>query len=323
MKISHLLLPLFFLVSVTHLKAQIETIAYQLNGRNPDQTDKNPFGKFIGEWTLKNDDWTHNWGNGTETIKISGHHTVTKQLNTDNSLLSIIDGPEPNGHIFWSYNPKTGEVGHLSSFGSIRAGKGKGKINKQGDVELKLTFEGETPGTYRIYNYQWVNEDEYHMRSIQYSEDDEPTGLFYEGCFVRLKKSEDPNEAVKREILHHGKVIREAFGNEDIDKIKALHHPDVMKALGYKDLKTGRQEVIQSLKGTLNNFRLEFIENEVESILVQGDMAIEQTRFSIKGTPKDGGDPWVFSGRTVVTYVRYKDSPTGWATIREIIQPAM
>ncbi|MEM7107570.1 MAG: nuclear transport factor 2 family protein [Bacteroidota bacterium] len=322
MKISNLLPLLFLFVAVANLRAQIETITYQLNGRNPDQTGKNPFGKFIGEWTLKNDDWTQNWGNGTETIKIPGHHTVTRQLNTDNSLLSIIDGPEPNGHIFWSYNPKTGEVGHLSSFGSIRAGKGKGKINEQGDVELKLTFEGETPGTYRIYNYQWVNEDEYHMKSVQFSENDQPTGLFYEGYFVRLKKQQNLNEAVKNEILHHGTVIREAFSNEDIEKIKSLHHPNVIKALGYNDLKTGREEVMQGLKGTLDNFKLEFVQNEVESILIQGDLAIEQTRFSIQGTPKAGGDPWVFSGRSVVTYVRYTDSPTGWATIREIIQPA-
>ncbi|MEM9391095.1 MAG: nuclear transport factor 2 family protein [Bacteroidota bacterium] len=322
MKISKVLLPLFLLVVITHLSAQTETITYELNGRNPDQTVKNPFGKFIGEWTLKNDDWTQNWGNGTETIKIPGHHTITRQLNTDNSLLSIIDGPEPNGHIFWSYNPKTGELGHLSSFGSIRSGKGKGKINEQGDVELKLTFEGETPGTYRIYNYQWINEDEYHMKSVQFSENDQPTGLFYEGYFVRIKNQQDPNEAVKNEVLHHGKVIREAFGNEDIDKIKALHHPNVIKALGYHDLKTGRDEVMAGLKGTLDSFTLEFIENDVESILIQDNMAIEQTKFSIKGTPKNGGESWVFSGRTVVTYIRYDDSPTGWATIREVIQPA-
>jgi hypothetical protein len=30
----------------------------------------------------------------------------------------------------------------------------------------------------------------------------------------------------------------------------------------------------------------------------------------------------LFRGRTQVVYVRYKRSPTGWASIREIIQPA-
>ncbi|MEM9856751.1 MAG: nuclear transport factor 2 family protein [Bacteroidota bacterium] len=322
MKILRTILSLIFLFTCTSLKAQTEVITYELNGRDTTDFSKNPFRKFIGEWTLKGDNWKHNWGNGTETIKIPGHHTVTKPLNTDNSLLSIIDGPEPNGHIFWSYNPKTGEVDHLSSFGTTRTGKGKGKVSEQGDVTLKLTFEDETSGTYRIYNYTWVNRDEYHMKSVQYSENDQPTGLFYEGNFVRIKKQINLDPALQKEILDHGMVIREAFGNENIEKLRSLHHPEVIKALGYKDLKTGREEVIKGLKDTMASFTLEFLENEVESILIQGNMATEQTRFSIKGTPKAGGESWIFRGRTVVTYVRYKDSPTGWATIREIIQPA-
>ena len=184
-KILALLLLLLPSVSIF---AQTATIPFELNGRNPADISKNPFGKFIGEWTLKADNWTHNWGGETETIKIPGHHTVCRQINTDNSLLAIIDGPEPNGHIFWSYNPKTGEVCHLSSFGEIRAGKGSGTVNEKGDVELRLVFEGEAEGTYRIYRYVWLSEDEYHMKSVQYAANDEPTGLFYEGYFVRIKK---------------------------------------------------------------------------------------------------------------------------------------
>ena len=118
------------------------------------------------------------------------------------------------------------------------------------------------------------------------------------------------------------KTIREAFADADIEKIKSLHHPDVEKALGYNDLKNGRDEVIEGLIGTLQAFDLEFIENKVESILIKDNIAIEQTRFAIRGTPKDGGDPFIFKGRTMVTYMRYEQSPTGWATIREIIQPA-
>ena len=187
MKVTRIILPLLCFFAAPGIKAQTESINYELNGRNVEDISKNPFGKFIGEWTLKDDNWTHNWGNGTETIKIPGHHTVSRQLNTDNSLLSIIDGPEPNGHIFWSYNPETKAVHHLSSFGTIRAGEGKGTVNENGDVRLQLVFGGETKGTYRIYNYRWLNADEYHMKSVQYAENDEPTGLFYEGNFVRVK----------------------------------------------------------------------------------------------------------------------------------------
>jgi len=434
--------------------AQKTSIKYELNGRasNKDiehsiSTSKNPFAKFIGEWTLKNDDWTHNWGNGTETIKIPKHHTVSSEINTDNSLFSIIDGPEPNGHIFWSYNPVTKDVNHLSSFGTLRAGKGKGSIDENSNLKLKLSFEGEPKGTYRVYNYKWLSDDEYHMKSVQYNQNDEPTGLFYEGYFIRIKKSEPkqvreelsailklldsntiaidkkihvyandvvhmaPNhkaitnkndlsiylkeqtkygysnmtheiidyeilddiiimqgqvigkfypkngtqpldfktknlfvfkridgtlkiwkviynmtegeisdEIIRSEIVHHGNEIRSAFSEENLEKIKMLHHPDVIKALGYEDLKVGRAQVIEALQQTLNNYKLEFVKNEIENILIQKDLAIEQTKFSIKGTPKQGGKPFIFSGRTMVTYVRYADSPTGWATIREIIQ---
>lgn len=125
----------------------------------------------------------------------------------------------------------------------------------------------------------------------------------------------------QKEILRHGELIREAFSSGDIKTIKMLHHPEVTKALSHSDVKKNRGEVISGIKNTLKNYRLEFIKNEVESILIEGNMAIEQTKFSIKGTPKERGDSFVFSGRTMVTYIKYDKSPTGWATIREIIQP--
>ena len=102
--------------------------------------------------------------------------------------------------------------------------------------------------------------------------------------------------------------------------IRSFHHPEVIKALAYKKVLTGREAVLKDLAGTLENYTLEFVTNTIESILIRGDIAIEQTLFSIKGTPKKGGDPFIFSGRTMVTYIKYKESPTGWATIREIIQ---
>ena len=40
------------------------------------------------------------------------------------------------------------------------------------------------------------------------------------------------------------------------------------------------------------------------------------------GHAEKQGEPLIFKGRTMVTYVRHEESPTGWATIREIIQPA-
>ena len=137
-------------------------------------------------------------------------------------------------------------------------------------------------------------------------------------CLSTRAYSQDGN--TKSEILKTGELIRVAFSKGDIETIKSFHHPDVIKALGYRNVLTGRDAVIDGLRGTLEEFTLEFVENKVESILIQGNIAVEQTLFSIKGTPKKYGEPFVFNGRTMVTYIKYKKSPTGWATIREIIQ---
>lgn len=150
------------------------------------QASKNPFRKFIGEWTLKDDNWSQNWGGGPEQIKIPNHHTICRELNTENSLLAIIDGTPPFGHIFWSYNPQKKEVDHLSSFGTVRAGVGKGVVNENGDVFLKISFADEPEGTYRQYSYKWISENEYELKSIQYDKNGKPTGNFYGGTFIRV-----------------------------------------------------------------------------------------------------------------------------------------
>lgn len=185
MKITFKAIALLFCLIGIMGYGQQKSIQFETNGLDS-LIVKNPFQKFIGEWTLKNDDWTQNWGGETETIKIPNHHTITTQINTANTLFSIVDGPQPNGHIFWAYNPVTKVVNHLSSFGEVRTGVGKGTVSEKGDVKLKISFEGEPIETYRIYNYKWVNADEYHMKSVQYNLNGEPTGLFYEGTFVRI-----------------------------------------------------------------------------------------------------------------------------------------
>ena len=79
---------------------------------------------------------------------------------------------------------------------------------------------------------------------------------------------------------------------------------------------------VSSLRDTFSRVCLEFASNQVESLLVGKDTAIEQTVFTIKGTPIAGGEPFLFKGRSMIVYVRYRPSPTGWASKREIIQPA-
>lgn len=148
----------------------------------------NPFKKFIGQWTLKDDNWEQNNGNGIEKVKIPNHHTLIKEVNTDTSILQIVDATSAKGHILWVYDHMKKEVQHVSSFYPFRSGTGKGSIDEEGNVRLKIEFEGEPEGTYRIYDYSWINTNEYSLLSTQYDETDTPTGNFYGGSFIRMDK---------------------------------------------------------------------------------------------------------------------------------------
>jgi ketosteroid isomerase-like protein len=117
-------------------------------------------------------------------------------------------------------------------------------------------------------------------------------------------------------------AIRSAFSRGDIPAILSYHHPDVVKALSYSKVIVGREALRADLTDTLQQVTLQWTENKVESLLINGDTAVEQTTFTIRGTPKNGGKEFIFKGRAQIIYVRYKDSPTGWASIRELVQPA-
>ena len=103
----------------------------------------------------------------------------------------------------------------------------------------------------------------------------------------------------------------------------SYHHPDVTKALAYDRYLVGRSALETDLRSTFENYRLEFLQNDVEILSIHGDIATEQILFSVKGTPKKGGASSLFKGRTMLILIRYDKSPTGWATLREIVQPAL
>src|SRR5579864_6462390 len=93
-------------------------------------------------------------------------------------------------------------------------------------------------------------------------------------------------------------AIRAAFARGDVDTAMEYHHPDVVKALAFHKYLKGRDAVAADLRATLQQFALEFVENQVESLLIEGNTAVEQTVFAIKGTPKGGGAPFLFKGRS-------------------------
>ncbi|MEL7121703.1 MAG: hypothetical protein AAFO07_19800 [Bacteroidota bacterium] len=295
---------LLLLFCSNQMFAQKTSITYELNGRktnseieNSIEVSKNPFAKFIGEWTLKNDTWIQNWGGDNDTIKIPLHHTVSCQINTENSLISIIDGPEPNGHIFWTYNPNTKEVGHLSSFGTIRMGNGKGEFYGQNNLRLKVSFEGEAPGTYRIYTYEWINENEYALYSKQFDQDDNPTGLFYQGSFIRINQKDQLKQEIEAilNVLDNNKISKEeqlAVYAENIihmapnqgvidSKEDLLAYLNQQKTYGYSDME---------------HQMIEFSQHE-NTVIMRGE---------VKGTfyPSNGGDSVSFQTKNLFVFER-------------------
>ena len=118
------------------------------------------------------------------------------------------------------------------------------------------------------------------------------------------------------------KAIRDAFARGDVEAIVRLHHPDVIKYFGGKNVVNGRAELRKGLIATFRNARMEFAGNTVESTLFNGPTAIETSIFTFRMIPKNGGKPTLSKGRSMVVSVKYKDSPTGWVSIREMAQAA-
>lgn len=117
-------------------------------------------------------------------------------------------------------------------------------------------------------------------------------------------------------------AIRDAFARGDVPAIMSYHHPHVAKSLNYGHFLNDRDAVEADITALLKRYTVEWKENNVRSLFIQGDTAVELTDFTIQGTPKSQGEPFTYRGRAMVVYVRFKDSPSGWASIREIIQPA-
>lgn len=136
------------------------------------------------------------------------------------------------------------------------------------------------------------------------------------GCAAH--KADDDKKSLEKTTAG----IRDAFGRGDVPAIVALHHPDVIKYFGGDNVVKGRAALEKGLTEMFRTSTMEFIENRIESTLFNGETAIETSIFAINITPKNGGKPTVARGRAMVIYVRYKDSPTGWVSIREMAQAA-
>jgi ketosteroid isomerase-like protein len=117
-------------------------------------------------------------------------------------------------------------------------------------------------------------------------------------------------------------TIRSAFEKGDAALVARLHSPDVIKYFGGNNVVVGRDAVEKGAREWFLNSKVEFVENKVESTFFVGKIAIQTSIFSIKTTPKSGGVSSIARGRSMVIYVQDTSSPTGWLTLREIVQEA-
>ena len=277
--------------------SQESIILFESHGKTNQLKNQNPFAKFFGEWTLKNNDWSQNWGYGDEQIKIPNHHTISTGINTKNSLISIIDGPEPNGQIYWSYNPVTHEVDHLSSFGDSRAGRGKGTVDKSGNLRLKLVFEGEAKDTYRIYSYIWINDDEYVLKSVQFDKNDQPTGLFYGGTFVRIPKK-DPLKEIQS--------ILKVLDNNDlnIDEQLKVYSDQIVHMAPNNNAINNKNDLKSYLEIQRTYGKSVMTHKVIDLEVVTNDFIV--MRGQVQGTfhPKAGGNAVPFQTKNLFTFER-------------------
>lgn len=147
-----------------------------------------PFARFFGTWTLQDDRFQQVWDTRTvETLTIPNHLTNCAPVNTGKSVLCVVDAGDLRGHILWAFDDASSELRHLSHFGTSRLGTGGGSLSEAGDLTITIRFSDEPEQTYRVYEYQWIDDDAYSMLSTQYNEDGSKTGNWYGGTFVRVQ----------------------------------------------------------------------------------------------------------------------------------------
>lgn len=113
-----------------------------------------------------------------------------------------------------------------------------------------------------------------------------------------------------------------AFARGDVAAIVALHHPDVVKYFGGDNVVTGRAALAKQLTAMFHVSKIELIKNQIESTEFNGNTAIETCIFAFRVTPVNGGKSSIARGRSMTVFAKYKDSPYGWVSLREMTQAA-
>lgn len=150
-----------------------------------DTMPQNPLEKFKGEWVLK-DNIFESSTNGKYNADVNPNRTfIALAVNTNTSILwnEDFDGGF-KVDIFWTYDIETKTVYHLSNTSTNGLASGKGPLQENGDLVIKLSYPDMCETCNRIYSFRWKSDNEFFFRATFYK-DDKPTGDFYGATFFR------------------------------------------------------------------------------------------------------------------------------------------
>ncbi|SHI86391.1 hypothetical protein [Aquimarina spongiae] len=269
---------------------------------------RNPFKKFVGKWTLKDDLWQQ--GNTEETIttlKIPGHITTCQEVNTDTSILCVIEATSAKGHVLWGYNHDTQKIQHLSNFLPFRNGVGDGRFSKNGDIQLKVSFQGEPEGTYRVYNYIWINENEYLLESNQFDANDQPTGNFYGGTFVRIDQSSSLSMVHPKDTSE----VKTIFKTLDDNTLKASEKlnvwiDDLVHMAPDNDVITAKEQLRTYLEKQ-NTYGNVVMQHQIVDLYSYPEIAIVRGKVTGTFTSKDTSNTVPFETKNLFVFKRQED----------------
>lgn len=112
-----------------------------------------------------------------------------------------------------------------------------------------------------------------------------------------------------------------AYRAGQLDVMMQHFHPAVIQIPAYDKVLIGKEAVRANYAAALSLFKID-ITDDLENMDVAGDMATTHGLYKVSLIPKAGGQGLERTGRYMVIMRRWAESPTGWSTFRELVQPS-
>ena len=148
--------------------------------------------------------------------------------------------------------------------------------------------------------------------------------LFLAVLFLMVSNESVAEQSERNDIIETNEAIRKGFVEQDIDAILMYHHPEVEKVFAWDDYQKGHTDMREALSQLFSNYKVSFRgeASEMESLKILDDSAVMIANFTLDGEPvADDGEPFTYSGKTMIVYVKSSTSKTGWVTLREMVVP--